>query len=99
MPPPATRTTPIEPIDLPYDEDDGPLIVDLTHDVDLTDDDDGATGGGMGAVLPDEAGPEDGGSEAAHGDDDALSQMVKDAVENALQRRKGDPEPPEDSTT
>ena len=99
VPPPATRTTPIEPIDLPYDEDDGPLIVDLTHDDDLTDDDDGATGGGMGAVLPDEAGPEDGGSEEAHGDDDALSQMVKDAVENALQRRKGDPEPPEDSTT
>jgi hypothetical protein len=111
VPPPATRTTPIEPVDLPYDEDDGPLVVDLTDDggpddgdgdgVDLTDDggpDDGdGDGGGMGAVLPDQPDLEDDGGEAADGDDDALSQMVKNAVENALRRRKADGEPPEDT--
>ena len=112
VPPPATRTTPIEPVDLPYDEDDGPLVVDLTDDggpdddshdgVELTDDrgpddDTGATGGGMGAVLPDQPDLDDDGGEAADGDDDALSQMVKNAVENALRRRKADGEPPEDT--
>jgi DivIVA domain-containing protein len=96
VPPPATRTTPIEPIDLPYDEDDGFLVVDLWPDDDGPDDD-GPTGGGMGAVLPDEPEPDDGQDDAADGDDDALSHMVKNAVENALRRRKADGEPPEDS--
>ena len=53
--------------------------------------------GGMGAVLPDQADLDDDGGEAADGDDDALSEMVKNAVENALRRRKADGEPPEDT--
>ena len=44
-------------------------------------------GGGAAAAVPDAPTGDD-------GDEDALAQMVKNAVENALRRRKGDGEPP-----
>jgi DivIVA domain-containing protein len=95
--PPPTRTTPLDIEDLPYDEDEG----DLGEGEDLVElADDEAPPGAMGALPTDV--PGDGGTgEAADassepdggGGDDPLAQMVKNAVENALKRRKGDSGP------
>jgi len=106
--PPSVRTTPESNLDLPYAEDDDEDDDDGTIVVDLTEGDDGSPNGngddstgGIGAGLPDDEDPGDGGGAAAptppttsEAEDDALSQMVKNAVENALRRRKGDTDPP-----
>lgn len=100
VPPPARPASVLD--DLPYDEEepaDEPTVIDLTGDEDddpdpdpfpappeppaPLDDDSGAA-----AEIPDA--PASGDEE-----EDGLAQMVKDAVENALRRRKGDAEPPE----
>jgi len=104
VPPPTGRTTPIVPMDLPY-ADEGDEVDDDTLVVDLTDEDGGDDAGGLDAVPADQPDPDDSGGaaaepapdavDAADRDDDALSQMVKNAVENALRRRKGDGEAPE----
>ena len=87
VPPPARSTLPLNG-DLPYADDDDE-IVDL---VDTEED------GGDGAPPPPPPAVDDGRGAAAEpaptdqdeGDADPLAQMVKDAVENALKRRKGD---------
>ncbi len=108
VPPPSVRTTPESNLDLPYaededeDDDDGTIVVDLTDGDDGSPNGNGDDGtGGIGAGLPDDEDPGDGGGAAAptppttsEAEDDALSQMVKNAVENALRRRKGDTDPP-----
>jgi hypothetical protein len=104
--PPPTRASALE--GLPYasddDEDDEPApAIDLTEPADDEATDDGDQGfvppppppppplgdeGGAAAEVPD--------APTAEGEDeDGLAQMVKDAVENALRRRKGDTEPPD----
>ena len=108
VPPPSVRTTPESNLDLPYaddDDDDGTLVVDLRGDSDAAGDNGNGDGGGIPAAPVDEPDPDDGRgpgagatpeatTAAGEDEDDALSQMVKNAVENALRRRKGDPEPP-----
>ena len=110
VPPPSVRTTPESNLDLPYADDDdddaGTIVVDLTDGRDGGGENGNGDVGGVPAAPADEPDPDDGGGDTADAtppvattaagedEDDALSQMVKNAVENALRRRKGDPEPP-----
>jgi len=110
VPPPSVRTTPESNLDLPYADDDdddaGTIVVDLTDGRDGGGENGNGDVGGIPAAPADEPDPDDGGGDTADAtppvattaagedEDDALSQMVKNAVENALRRRKGDPEPP-----
>lgn len=103
---PPTRTTPTALQDLPYATDDDD--VDSETAIDLTDEAPGdeppAAPGNPFPLPPNPAPPlgDEGGAAAEvpdapasdNGDDDALAQMVKNAVENALRRRKGDGETP-----
>lgn len=96
--PPPPRTTPLDIEDLPYDEDDDELVEGEEPPerpaVDLTDGGDESPpdvpgDGGTGEAAAEPSGPDRGRS------DDPLGQMVRNAVENALKRRKGDGEPPD----
>ena len=85
--PVAPRAAPVSTSDLPYatHEEEAPAppsIGDGPAGIDLTDSTDEP------AQTP---------AAGETGEDDPLAQMVKNAVENALRRRKGDDETPDDS--
>jgi DivIVA domain-containing protein len=93
-PPPVARAS--DPLDLPYATDD--------EDEPADDGPDEEPPGGLGSIPPppppytgddDTAAevPEAPGPTTEDADEDALAQMVKNAVENALRRRKGDADP------